>query len=460
MRSTPKVTRGTRHNHPSVATAALFLVTFAIYALTMSTGFLHTDVFGSNWTSWHIATTGTPWIDGVRIPQMGTRPDSLLAIVHTSAGHSAFVRFPGTVAAALPAYFLFGRGSMSVVPGSVTAALLSAIAVCLMFNALRRYLSVRRALASAVVFGFATPVWTISANLLWPHTITVLGIAGMAWAASTGRWWWAGVFGGIALSGRVHTALIAAFLGLGVGLRRRDPGVVLRIGLTSTAFLLANCAWCRWTYGSWNPLGGYGQSGLSGTTQAYASSVSNQLGMWVSPDRGILVWTPIVLLLLPALARSWRELPDWSRSLLVGGLVYTLVNTAMITFTGGDAFYGYRYGLEFLASATPALALSQVRMGAVARILAGPVLALEFFAFALGAISPNLWVPESDVWHRNAFIYGLHLGGPASWVLVALAAIGGLVISVRSVTRVDLEGPEPEPDQAASVERADITTGS
>ena len=62
--------------------------------------------------------------------------------------------------------------------------------------------------------------------------------------------------------------------------------------------------------------------------------------MWVSPDRGILVYTPILLVLLPALLRSWRQLPTWTTSLLLAGLAYTIVQAALISFTGGAPIHG------------------------------------------------------------------------------------------------------------------------
>jgi hypothetical protein len=62
------------------------------------------------------------------------------------------------------------------------------------------------------------------------------------------------------------------------------------------------------------------------------------------------------------------------------------------------------------------------------------------------------------VWHRNAFIYGLHMGGPASRMLAVTVALGRLVISVRSVRRVDANGPKP--DQQASLEPTDIAIGT
>ena len=111
----------------------------------------------------------------------------------------------------------------------------------------------------------------------------------------------------------------------------------------------------------------------------------NHLGFWVSPDRGLFVWTPVVLLLLPALVRSWRSLPDWSRALAMGGLAYTLVQLTFNRFSGGDIFYGYRLGLELLAAVTPALALSSPALGSLGRRLVGPVLGLQLFVIFLGA---------------------------------------------------------------------------
>ena len=42
-------------------------------------------------------------------------------------------------------------------------------------------------LAVALVLGLTTPVWAVAANALWTHTVTILGIAGMAWAASRAK---------------------------------------------------------------------------------------------------------------------------------------------------------------------------------------------------------------------------------------------------------------------------------
>ena len=136
-------------------------------------------------------------------------------------------RFPGVIAIALPAYWIahaLGQAdSMTVVPGALTAATASALALMLMFLALRTQLSERRSAAAVAVLGFATPVWTVAADAVWPHTVTLLGIAGMAWGCATRRWWAVGLFGGITLWGRLHAAVIVAVLGARPGLATEEP---------------------------------------------------------------------------------------------------------------------------------------------------------------------------------------------------------------------------------------------
>ncbi|HEX4687614.1 MAG TPA: hypothetical protein VH228_12585, partial [Nocardioides sp.] len=181
--------------------------------------------------------------------------------------------------------------------------------------------------------------------------------------------------------------------------------------------------------GSWNPMASYNTSPFVDYAETNRFSVVNQAGLWVSPGRGILVWTPVVLLLLPALVRSWRSLPDWSRALVYGGIAYTFLQGALNRYSGGDLFYGYRLGLEFLACATPALALSAPRLGRVGRALLGPVLGVQFFAIAVGAVMDGGFVPTGDAWQHNSFVLVLDKVGPAGYLTVALAAGLGALAS-------------------------------
>jgi hypothetical protein len=410
---------------------AVFGIAFAVYAATFSHGFVSPDVWSANFASWHLAKTGTPWVNGLSMPPLDGNPLRGQWVSHVN-GHVVIARSPGVVAAALPAYLLLGGAHMTVIPGGLAAALLTAISTVLIYLVVERRRSPRDAALSAFAFGFTTPVWSVAANGMWPHTLTVLGIAGMAWAADRDRWWLAGLFGGITLWGRLHAAVIVALLGLLVGIRRRDAGLVLRVGVASSAFLGLMCVWTHWMYGTWNPTSSYDTTPFVHYDHI---SIVNQLGMWVSPDKGFLVWTPVVLLLIPALMRSWRDLPDWSRSLVYGGLAYTVLQAALNRFSGGEIFYGYRLTLELLTCLTPALAFSAPRMGAVARRLLGPTLAVQLLAIMTGAVADGGFVGDAHRWTTNSFVLLLDRVGPVSYVSIVLAAgLGALAARVWART--------------------------
>jgi hypothetical protein len=413
--------------------AGLFAFCALVYTATAARSYVNADVRMTDFAAWHLVRTGTPWLDHTSVPASLHIAARNIWVLHAANGHTVVGRSPGAVVLAVPAYLLAHASHISITPGGLAAAVVTAVTVTLMFLALRNKLPTRIAFVSTCVFAFTTPVWSVAANGMWPHTVTLLGISGMAWASSTERWWAAGIFGGITLWGRLHAAVIAAVLGLLVGWRRRDPRIVLRVGLPAAAFLAGLCAWTRWMYGTWNPMSFYSGAVVSAHAHQYRFDLVNQLGLWVAPDRGVLVWTPVILVLLPALVRSWRGLPDWSRALVWGGLVYTTLNGALDTFTGGDQFYGYRYGLEFLACATPALALSSPRTGKVARRLLGPVIGLQALAFALGSPSDSAWLLQRQAWHQNAFVHSIAGLGIAGWLLVAMSMLLGYVAQ-RAIT--------------------------
>ena len=138
------------------------------------------------------------------------------------------------------------------------------------------------------------------------------------------------------------------------------------------------------------------------------------------------MWTPLILLLVPALVRSWSTLPDWSRWMLVGGVLYTLGQGWYSPFHGGDAFYGYRLGLGLLTAATPALAMSWDGMGRTARRWIGPVVGLQFALISLGAMVNGLFIDQTQAWTDNAFLAACR-AAPVLWVWPLLfMGLGGL----------------------------------
>lgn len=435
--------------------APLLLVgAFVVYATTVDLERSSADTYSAGLGAWTIATTGEPWIDDLTEPTYD--PGKTWTSVNERNGHLVVSRAPGPVAGVVPAELarraLTGSEKFSLAPQALTAAIVSAFAVLLLFLALRTRLQLLPSLVTSASFAFATPVWSISANAMWTHPITILGIAGMAYFAARERWWLVGTFGGVAVLGRLHTAVIVAVLGCGVAIAMRRPRITMQVALPSLAGVALASLWTFWVYGRWSPTGGYQAATAQRITSGFSgngdSPVVNQLGMWISPGYGILIWTPVLLLLFPAVVRGWQQVPAWARLLPLGGLVYTVAQAQLNTFTGGDGFYGYRHGLEFLATVTPCVAFAASgHLGWISRRLLGPLLGLQLAAFALGATSEGWYIFYTNAWRdnslalalRNEPIYGVLLG-----MFVLVGYLGGRAwhdrVTVRALDPASVHG--------------------
>ena len=408
---------------------ALFLVCACVYGLTVSTN-PSPDAFTADFAAWHIARTGDPVPDVSDFPLLDDNIIRETWIVETTDGREAVGRAPGVIAVAVPAYALLPSAVISAVPGGLTAALLSAGSVVLLFLLLRDRTGSRTALVAAGLFAFATPVWSVAADAMWPHTLTTLGIVGMAWAADRNRWWLMGLFGGFALWGRLHAALVCAVLGIGTAVSRRRPGIAVRAGVTGGAMLALMSVWTRWMYGSWDPSSGYRAGDFGDNITDNAFNLFNYLGFLVSADRGLLWWSPLLFLLVPAAWRNRRELPDWCRWLAAGGGSYLVSQAVLNRFSGGDQFYSYRTSLELVVSLAPALALSAHRMGDRARRWFTPIAVLQVVLIAPGAVLDGFYSPVADVWWRNAFLDAL-MRRPLDLLPLAVCALAVALLATR-----------------------------
>jgi alpha-1,2-mannosyltransferase len=397
----------------------LFLVVFTVYVRTAERGHVNDDVYAAAAGAWRIAATGTPYFDGVTLSRVGgaiVPARRGIYIGPAANGHITALRSMGPVLAGVPFYLLVNRDSepqtFTPAAGAVGAALLTSVTVLFVFLTVRQRLRPIGSLAVTGVFAFATPTWVISADGIWTHTVTQLGIAGASYFAARSRWWWVGALFGVAILGRVHVSLIAAVVGIGVAVVRRDPRVALQVGIPSALAMAAVVAWNRVTFGALSLGGAYGHARITKAATglgSYYSQADNYLGFLIAPDRGFLIWTPVALLLLPALVRARRELPDWTWFAATGGLVYTFFQLRINYFGGGDLFYGYRLGLELLTTLVPLLAFASIRIGSWARLLLPMVIAVQFAMISVGAVGQGPFVFQDDVWQDNSFFYALRL---------------------------------------------------
>ena len=242
-----------------LAVVALFGAIFVVYVGSLAAAQTNSDSFANSFAAWHYAHTGSPFFDGSRLPEMhggpayfGPNPD----------GHTVIARTPGQIWAAAPFYLLLSGGDFAdfdTGPGMIASAFWSALAMLFFYLALRSRMATTPAVGATAVLAFGTPVWSVAAESLWPHVVTVLAIAAASWAASREKWGWAGLMLGVGILARPHVAVIAAILGGGVSYTRRSlrPATLVAIGsgLVTGVLLL----WNRFVFGAWSLAGGYSQ---------------------------------------------------------------------------------------------------------------------------------------------------------------------------------------------------------
>lgn len=416
----------------------LYLVAFAIYGLTACLQYSHIDAHAATVESWRIASAGNPWLESVMDREMQHNK----FISEAANGHIVGQRMAGPVLVGIPFYLLLdrnpSRGGFDLLPGGMAASACTAAAVLLLFLSLRTRLGDRTSFLAALVFAFGTPTWSVSANMLWTHPVTQFGLAGAAYAASRRRAWLAGLFLAVGILGRPHIALVAAILGFGMAISRQHWRPLLEVAVPTVSALGVLLVWNHWMFGVWSIGGAYqgrteaAVSGFHGSSEWAGSHAQlvNYLGFFFSFDRGLFVWTPVLLLLLPSVIRSWRDVPSWSKWLALGGVAYSFVQLRVNYFPGGDGFYGYRHGLELLTCLVPLFASSLPRAGVVARFLVPVISALQVAAIGLGAVTESFFVNIDDVWTDNSLWLAIREDPAAVLLWMSLWLLVGLVGSV------------------------------
>lgn len=385
----------------------VFLIVGLVYALSATYSPRQAnDTVNTAVQAHQIATTGSPALDGL------AEPHTWLERQLREGRHGTVTdRHPGSVLAGVVAYTLAGpllpaaddvREFLDVPiwPASLAAALLAAAAVATAAVALSRMRGIPSEALPAIVFAFAfgTATWSVSANALWPHSVTQFGlaiaIAGLA-ASGPAR---AGVGFALAILARTHTAVIAAVGGLSMALEQRRWRPVITIGALSLVGLGGAVLYGMWVFGG-GPSLTVGRGSVAervahggGTDSAWAV-LGNQLLLLVHPLRGVLPTTPMLVPLLVTVPTAWRSAPLWVRGLALGGLAQLILQGFVNIYTGGAGFFGSRVTLEFLTATLPLWALAYIQT------LDRPRLRLVTHALAM--VSVVLHALGATVWHTG-----------------------------------------------------------
>lgn len=423
-----------------------FLLVLPLYLLTAHYHVGSVDTQSSVWPAWQFVHHGNLYMDGFRHP-----PYWSVLVGH----HLVSNRMPATVLVNLPAALLLYVTGPTLAIGAITAAIMTAATIATMFLVFRQLASLRTAAVAAALAATGTGLWTVASTELWTHTVDALCLAAAAYMLSRERPWLAGLAFGCAITARPQIAVVAAVVGIGLGWSKRAWRPMFAIAVPSLVGLVGVVGWNAMVFGHPSISGTYGSyaahnlTTLGAADQALGGSgaptfiaglvqmVSNLVGFLFSPQRGLLVFTPLALLLAFGVRSAWREAPAWARIMAVGGLAYTLVQLRINSFAGGDAFYGYRLAIELVVCAAP-LGVTSFRSWVcrepsrrqLARVFSVASVALQ----AAGAFLFNVkHSSASDPWHASPLVDALRSHPSAGFLLLVFSVVAG-ALHARGVT--------------------------
>lgn len=276
----------------------------------------------------------------------------------------------------------------------ITASLFVSLAAALAFLVACRFCGMLGAAAVAIGFGLGTGLWPVASQTLWQHASTI-------WACMAAIWLWTrpdgprgaarhallGLLAGWAASARPQMLPMIGILTAGMlagGSTRERIACALGFLLPIAVFAGLNVRW----FG--HPLGMMSQF-------EEASLAAHRLrhtwqwpwpgiaGLLWSPSRGLLIFSPVVLVALAARPDAQqRPILRWT---LAAAAVQFLVYASFTVWWGGHT-YGPRYLLDVLPALVPAAAMGMARIGQAGlplRLLASLALAWSIAAAAIGA---------------------------------------------------------------------------
>ena len=248
-----------------------------------------------------------------------------------------------------------------VVLTHVTTSVVATLSVMAMYVCLIQFGAQQRtAVFLTIAFAFGTAVYSANSRSLYQHGAATLFITAALAALLTRRPWLIAVSGlllGLAVTSRPTNAVIAGALALYV-LRQHRRAFAAFAALGAIPILLL--AWYSWVY--WGtPLAlGQGQ-GLAGFTAPEPAIAA--LGLLLSPNRGLLVFSPIFIFSVAYSIHLVRHRagPPLLHYLIWSGVALTGLYTVWGDWAGGHT-YGYRFLIELVPGLTLLLAASWPRL--------------------------------------------------------------------------------------------------
>jgi hypothetical protein len=379
---------------------------FAIYLATATYDYVQiTDTRAVAISAWSLAERGTlalptEWED---VPWRSVTPD----------GDIVTNRFPGPIFWTAPFYALAPTADapsrafdVPYGPAAVAAAAATALAMAVMFLTLDGFVSRRLAVLATLVLALGTATWSVSADAAWTHGPAQLTLALGMLSLRYRRWGWAGLALGAAMLCRPQLGVVAAVVGVWLGVSEHRIQIPMKIAATASVGFAAIVAYSRVVFGRWTPIAGYSDSTVTGVTGIVGDPVGgglsriptfaeNFLWMMLEPRRGLLLYSPFMLVLLPGIRSAWRAAESWARAAAVAGLVALVVQIAANpAWWGGSDFFAYRLPLEMLTLATPLVALAAETWALPQRWARLVLTASAVASVVIFALGSTVWDPR------------------------------------------------------------------
>jgi Dolichyl-phosphate-mannose-protein mannosyltransferase len=340
--------------------------------------------------SWTLATARGPaplrlfdlrtTIDGSSAGELLARgalqPDGPYFLTAAAEGPAAGHRFAnrygaGAAVAALPVLAMTRalRGDLRRDPtalwygAKLAASLLAALGAALVYLACRSSLGPGASLVLSGAYALGTPVWSQSSQTLWQHPANGLFVAAGVFCllrAGSTRWFGlAGLAFSLATACRPTSALFLAGALVYLVVTDRRALVPLVAGAVPVALVIAAYNWhvlgspFRFGQSEFHELAGM-KTGLAAAFQVHP--VAALTGLLLSPSRGLLVFSPFLLVAIPGSVWLWRRDEHARlRPVLLGLLMVFALDLFWFDWWGG-----WSYGWRRLVDLGPALTVLMI----------------------------------------------------------------------------------------------------
>ena len=273
---------------------------------------------------------------------------------------------------------------LAVVMEKLSASVIAALSALFVYLALREMCERKTALSLTLVYALGTSTWTISSQALWSHGLSELSLSIMVYALLKARqqeqWLLlAGVGAAFATANRPPLLLFSLLALVYVWRFHRLARVrfLLCPVLLSALLLLYNLAY----FGSFT--GGYGDV-LPATTISkglLSTDIEGVVGLLVSPNRGLLVYTPFAFFSFWGGLSLWLRRSDPLLRYLSLGVIGQIVLYGKYQMWWG----GWCFGPRFLTDVAPFLCFFLVPI--LPRLIKGSLLRSLFVVAVLLSVT-------------------------------------------------------------------------